>query len=107
MTDFDSYYLAWLETCLACGASGDPSKLLFCMDCGEAYHAQCVEVPMNNIGQYARATWRCVNCKMCESCGDPQPNEAANLLQCELCDRGHHMKCCDPPLETVCALDSA
>jgi hypothetical protein len=101
MTDMDAYYLAWMEACFACGASGEPGKMLFCMDCGEAYHGHCVQVPVANMDQYARVSWRCVNCKLCEICGDAQPNEASNLLQCELCDKGHHMACLDPPLHQV------
>ena len=99
LTDVEAYYYAWLECCLACGSTGDPSKFIFCMDCGEAYHHFCIGVPLTSMDDYAKCSWRCVNCKLCEACGGE--SDDADLIQCELCDKGYHMKCISPPLEQV------
>lgn len=101
LPDQDAYLGCWLEACLVCGGAGEePAReLLVCMDCGEAYHASCLDVPAPSaMDAYARATWRCVNCKLCELCGQAMANEEKSLLQCERCDKGYHMGCLSPPL---------
>ncbi len=107
LADQDAYLGCWLEACLACGATAaaaDPAQeLLLCMDCGEAYHPACLGVPDpwapgSAMDAYTRATWRCVNCKLCELCGQAMANEEKSLLQCERCDKGYHMGCLLPPL---------
>ena len=103
-TDQEAYYTSWLESCLVCGASGDPAKFLYCMECGEGYHGYCVQAPIGVMGDYSRLTWRCANCKVCEICGEIKPTmeeESKDMIYCEMCDKGHHMSCLDPPLTEV------
>ncbi len=35
--------------------------------------------------------WRCLNCIICETCKEPQPEDC--LLVCDKCDRGFHTTC--------------
>lgn len=99
LTDAEAYYYAWCECCLACGSTGDPNKLVYCMDCGEAYHSYCAAAPIGSMDDYAKCSWRCVNCKLCEACGREHPG--VDLIQCEICDKGYHMNCLTPPLAQV------
>jgi len=103
LTDVEAYYYAWMECCLACGSTGDPSKMIFCMDCGEAFHPFCIGgLSVIGMDDYARCSWRCVNCKLCELCGGE--SDDVDLIQCELCDKGYHLSCLSPPLTQVGAI---
>ncbi|KAK8795478.1 hypothetical protein WA158_000135 [Blastocystis sp. Blastoise] len=56
------------DMCIICGSTGDIDKMLFCIDCGECYHANCL-VPRIVINDLLRTTWRCKYCCICEHCG--------------------------------------
>lgn len=43
--------------------------------------------------------WRCLECTVCEACGDA--SDPGRLLLCDDCDISYHTYCLDPPLHTV------
>jgi hypothetical protein len=86
----------------------------------QAYHIFCITVG-DHMDAFALASWRCVNCKLCEVCCQVTP-EDDNLLQvravastylpmpglsvmapwqCESCDKGYHLSCVSPTLSAV------
>ena len=87
----------WLDACYVCGSSGAADTLLFCVDCGEAFHNFCVGAPVSSMDEAAAAGWRCSNCKVCELSGR-SPEIDTDLLYCEGCDRSYNMKEMHPPL---------
>ena len=59
----------FLDACYVCGSSGVTDAMLFCVDCGEAFHNFCVGAPVSSMDGAAAASWRCSNCKVCELTG--------------------------------------
>mmetsp|Transcript_5992 Transcript_5992/g.8723 ORF Transcript_5992/g.8723 Transcript_5992/m.8723 type:complete len:1002 (+) Transcript_5992:503-3508(+) len=100
LTPIDAHYCAWMESCFTCGSSGAADTMLFCIDCGEAYHSFCVNAPIMSMNDIALASWRCPNCKICEITGGV-PADETKLLYCEMCDRGFTLDLLDPPLRSV------
>lgn len=100
MTPFDAFYCAWLECCFSCGSSGALDTMLFCVDCGEAYHSFCASAPIHSMNLAAAEGWRCPNCKVCEITGEVTTDEL-KLLYCEMCDRAFSIDSIDPPLTKV------
>ena len=96
----DAHYCAWMESCLACGSSGASDTMLFCVDCGEAFHSFCVAAPIHSMSAAAAAAWRCPNCKVCEITGG-LPKDETKMLYCEMCDRAFSLEMLEPPLESV------
>ena len=96
----DAYYCAWLECCFTCGSSGASDTMIFCVDCGEAFHSFCVNAPIHSMDASSVAAWRCPNCKICEISGDA-PQDETKMLFCEMCDRGFSLDLLDPPLLTA------
>lgn len=43
--------------------------------------------------------WRCLECTVCEACG--QATDPGRLLLCDDCDISYHTYCLDPPLQNV------
>jgi hypothetical protein len=78
-------------------ASSIGSSFLFCVDCGEAFHAFCCNAP-KTMKESAKNSWRCPNCKICEICGNASENDVDNLIFCELCDKSFHFNCLSPNL---------
>lgn len=93
----DSYYCAWMDCCFTCGSSGAADTMIFCVDCGEAFHSFCANVPIHSMDAYSVAGWRCPNCKVCEISGDV-PTDELRMLFCEMCDRAFSLDLLDPPL---------
>jgi hypothetical protein len=93
----DAYYCAWMECCFTCGSSGASDTMLFCVDCGEAFHSFCVNAPIHSMDTASIASWRCPNCKICEISGEA-PQDELKMLFCEMCDRGFSVDLLDPPL---------
>lgn len=93
----DGYYNGWMECCFTCGSSGATDTMLFCVDCGEAFHSFCANSPVFSMDAAAVASWRCPNCKICEISGDA-PQDDLKMLFCEMCDRGFSLDLLDPPL---------
>ncbi|TDH66702.1 hypothetical protein CCR75_006616 [Bremia lactucae] len=73
-TQPSAHTFSWLDLCAVCGSAGLPDTFIFCVDCGEGFHSFCIpgmtaaRIEGNN---QIRAYWRCLNCKMCEICGQP------------------------------------
>src|SRR5690606_24692927 len=44
-------------------------------------------------------SWQCIDCKDCEICGDKGAER--ELVLCDMCDRGYHTFCLDPPLKKL------
>jgi F/Y-rich N-terminus/PHD-like zinc-binding domain/PHD-finger len=97
---FDAFFCSWMEACFICGSSGASDTLLFCVDCGEAFHSFCANAPVHSMTESSVAGWRCPNCKICEISGDV-PQDETRMLFCEMCDRGFSLDLLDPPLNTV------
>jgi hypothetical protein len=93
----DAFYHSWMDSCYTCGSSGASDCMLFCVDCGEAFHSFCVNAPISSMDEYAVAGWRCPNCKICEISGEV-PRDETRMLYCEMCDRGFCLDLLDPPL---------
>mmetsp|Transcript_19405 Transcript_19405/g.48327 ORF Transcript_19405/g.48327 Transcript_19405/m.48327 type:complete len:1968 (+) Transcript_19405:387-6290(+) len=93
----DAYYSAWQDSCFTCGSSGASDTMIFCVDCGEAFHSFCVNAPIHSMDSSSVAAWRCPNCKICEISGDA-PQDELKMLFCEMCDRGFNLDLLDPPL---------
>lgn len=97
----DAFYLSCLDTCLVCGSSGQSIGFIFCIDCGEAFHSFCANIPLGSMTEEARFHWRCNNCKICEVCHTATVEEEASLVFCDACDRAFHMNCLQPRLEST------
>eukprot|EP00538_Stauroneis_constricta_P006064 CAMPEP_0119546822 /NCGR_PEP_ID=MMETSP1352-20130426/1064_1 /TAXON_ID=265584 /ORGANISM="Stauroneis constricta, Strain CCMP1120" /LENGTH=2084 /DNA_ID=CAMNT_0007591549 /DNA_START=81 /DNA_END=6335 /DNA_ORIENTATION=- len=96
----DRYYASWMDCCFTCGSSGASDTMLFCVDCGEAFHSFCVNAPIHSMDAAAVASWRCPNCKICEISGD-DPQDELKMLFCEMCDRAFSLDLLDPPLQSA------
>lgn len=93
----------WMDMCARCGSAGLRSKMIFCIDCGEAFHSFCVDGMTEERladNDALKMFWRCTNCKMCELCGKPGgDNNAIDRLHfCGHCDRGYHGFCMTPSI---------
>ena len=96
----DAFFCSWMDSCFVCGSSGAADAMLFCVDCGEAYHSFCANAPIHSMTAAAVSGWRCPNCKICEISGD-LPEDESKLLFCEMCDRALTLTELDPPLKAV------
>ncbi|XP_014874682.1 histone-lysine N-methyltransferase 2C isoform X3 [Poecilia latipinna] len=87
------------DMCVVCGSFGRGSegRLLPCSQCGQCYHPYCVGVKITRV--VLTKGWRCLECTVCEACGDAC--DPARLLLCDDCDISYHTYCLDPPLLTV------
>jgi len=98
MTPMDAFYSTWLECCFSCGSSGALDTMLYCVDCGEAYHSFCASAPIHSMNDASVEGWRCPNCKLCEISGEVTSDEL-KLIYCEMCDRAFTIDLISPPLE--------
>lgn len=80
MKSLDAFYSSWMDCCFSCGCTGAADTMLFCVDCGEAYHSFCANAPVHSMTASAVAGWRCPNCKVCEISGDVPEEETHMLL---------------------------
>nr|XP_054592167.1 histone-lysine N-methyltransferase 2C isoform X4 [Nothobranchius furzeri] len=87
------------DMCVVCGSFGQgaESRLLACSQCGQCYHPYCVNVKITRV--VLTKGWRCLECTVCEACGDA--SDPGRLLLCDDCDISYHTYCLDPPLHTV------
>lgn len=100
LTAEEAFYSCYLDQCLFCGSSGSSEMFIYCTDCGEAFHSFCADAPIALMTN--RLQWRCVNCKICETCLDSTGNyEDEQLLYCELCDKSYHLSCVIPKVDSV------
>uniref|UniRef100_T1IZ38 Histone-lysine N-methyltransferase 2C n=1 Tax=Strigamia maritima TaxID=126957 RepID=T1IZ38_STRMM len=87
------------DLCVMCGSFGqaEEGRLIACSQCGQCYHPYCVSVKITKV--VLSKGWRCLDCTVCEGCG--QPHDEGRLLLCDDCDISYHIYCLDPPLEQV------
>ncbi|CAH0717755.1 unnamed protein product, partial [Brenthis ino] len=78
--------------------TGTPEELVSCSDCGRSGHPTCLQFTVNMIVSVRKYRWQCIECKCCSVCGTSDNDD--QLLFCDDCDRGYHMYCLAPPLET-------
>lgn len=115
LTEETAATLSWIDVCVMCGSGKccsdstsenvalmggmDPATdMLFCCDCGEAFHIFCLHLA-RPVPFRLGLGWRCPNCKLCEACGIVGATEDQTLLLCDGCDRSFHMKCVTPAFE--------
>ncbi|XP_019644687.1 PREDICTED: histone acetyltransferase KAT6B-like isoform X2 [Branchiostoma belcheri] len=79
-----------------CNRDGQAEELLSCADCGNSGHPSCLKYSPQLTAKVRSMRWQCIDCKTCTSCENK--NDLDNILFCDACDRGFHMKCCNPPL---------
>ncbi|KAI8432660.1 hypothetical protein MSG28_013633 [Choristoneura fumiferana] len=60
------------------------------LKCKYGSHPTCLQFTKNMIVTVRKYRWQCIECKCCSD----------QLLFCDDCDRGYHMYCLVPPLET-------
>ena len=89
-----------MECCFSCGSSGAADTMLFCVDCGEAFHSFCADAPIHSMDASSVSGWRCPNCKICEISGEV-PKDECSMLFCEMCDRAFSLDLLDPPLKSA------
>lgn len=107
------------DICRACGSGGIEHDFRFCADCGEAFHGFCLEsrLPSREPGKTVTVStgtthrlsagalgpsarpWRCARCSICVTCG--HGGTETLIILCDHCDRGYHLNCLAPPLETA------
>ncbi len=88
-----------VKRCDWCRKKNNEDELLQCSNCGLYYHFACLELPpisLSKIQEHDASKWKCSNCKDCTLC-KASGNEQ-ELLLCDLCDRGFHTFCLNPPL---------
>lgn len=95
----DDKYLLSQDLCVMCGSLGkdDEARLIGCAQCGQCYHPYCVNIKLTKV--VLEKGWRCLECTVCEGCGDA--NDEAKLLLCDDCDISFHTYCLHPPLDAV------
>ncbi|TDL21571.1 kinase-like protein [Rickenella mellea] len=93
------------QNCGFCGgndsknAKGEPESMVSCVACGRSGHPSCMAIP-EALGDILRSNpWKCIECKDCEVCKVRRPDDIVQMLTCDICDKGWHMKCLNPPLE--------
>ena len=92
-----AYGVSGVDMCVVCGSAGDPDKMMFCCDCGEAFHCYCLAHPIASTANVS-SLWRCTDCLLCSVCGDCPASKDAEFVYCECCDAATHMSCMVPPL---------
>jgi hypothetical protein len=72
--------------------------LLTCSVCNSHHHPVCIELtdPVL-ICKVQNYDWHCSNCKHCQTCNSSDNDD--KLMFCDLCDRGYHTYCLNPPLK--------
>ena len=92
-------FLLKQDICVMCGSLGkqDDGMLISCSQCGQCYHPFCVNIKFTQV--ILNKGWRCLECTVCEGCG--QPHDEARLLLCDDCDISYHTYCLNPPLDEV------
>lgn len=74
--------------------------LVDCSICKTHHHPACIELEDPSlICKIQSYDWHCSNCKVCQLCTSSGDDD--KLLFCDLCDRGYHTFCLDPPLSAL------
>lgn len=77
---------------------GKPEKFLECKDCDFKAHPSCMKYPAELVNRCRQSPWQCSFCKDCCKCEGS--GQVESILLCDLCDKGYHMECHEPPLHT-------
>ncbi|CAO1620086.1 unnamed protein product [Sympodiomycopsis kandeliae] len=91
------------QQCAFCGyrlnKNGSEEVLISCHECGSSGHPSCMRWGRNQrkTAVAQEYQWSCMECKICEVCGDKGDDEA--IMFCDRCDRGWHLYCLQPPLK--------
>jgi len=93
----EAAFCSWMECCFTCGSSGAADCMLYCVDCGEAFHSFCVGIAIHSMEPSSVSGWRCPNCKICEISGIV-PLDELKMIFCDMCDRAFNLDLIDPPL---------
>ncbi|KAM3715872.1 Histone-lysine N-methyltransferase 2C [Dirofilaria immitis] len=96
----NSYFLQ-MPLCLICGSIGKDVErtMVTCATCSQSYHTYCVGLHDKLNSTIVRRGWRCLDCTVCEGCGDG--HDESNLILCDECDISYHIYCLEPPLERI------
>ncbi|KAK6102077.1 SET domain family protein [Brugia pahangi] len=96
----NSYFLQ-MPLCLICGSIGKGAEgtMVTCVTCSQSYHTYCVGLHDKLNSTIVRRGWRCLDCTVCEGCGDG--HDESNLILCDECDISYHIYCLEPPLERI------
>ncbi|CAJ0575968.1 unnamed protein product, partial [Mesorhabditis spiculigera] len=78
---------------------GKAEELVSCHDCGRSGHPTCLKFTNNMQMSTTKFGWQCIECKSCAICGTSENDD--KLLFCDDCDRGFHLYCLRPPLESA------
>uniref|UniRef100_A0A915E365 PHD-type domain-containing protein n=1 Tax=Ditylenchus dipsaci TaxID=166011 RepID=A0A915E365_9BILA len=79
-------------------AKGKTEELVSCHDCGRSGHPTCLNFTQNMVLSTKKHGWQCIECKSCAICGTSENDD--KLLFCDDCDRGFHLYCLTPPLNS-------
>ena len=74
-------------------------ELISCHDCGNSGHPSCLKYSPPLVERLKAEPWLCLECKRCVHCDKGAATD--DLLFCDACDKGFHMECLDPPLESL------
>ncbi|TNN08879.1 Histone acetyltransferase KAT6B [Schistosoma japonicum] len=80
-------------------------EMIACWECGQSGHPSCLKMPPDLVKRISTIRWLCVDCKRCCLCQSNAENQNPplvkedpqyDLLLCDVCDRGFHLKCAEP-----------
>ncbi|KAK4468455.1 hypothetical protein MN116_007660 [Schistosoma mekongi] len=80
-------------------------EMIACWECGQSGHPTCLKMPPDLVKRISTIRWLCVDCKRCCLCQPSTENQNPplvkedpqyDLLLCDVCDRGFHLKCAEP-----------
>jgi hypothetical protein len=49
LTTEEAFFNCCMDQCLMCGSAGAVESMLFCIDCGEAFHSFCADFPLSSM----------------------------------------------------------
>ncbi|XP_046851077.1 histone acetyltransferase KAT6A-like [Xenia sp. Carnegie-2017] len=80
---------------------GEHEDLLICRDCGNRAHPSCMDYSVELTARIRAdgGSWQCIDCKACVMCQDS--GDPSSLLFCDACDKGYHMQCHTPKLQSM------
>ncbi|CAG9534833.1 unnamed protein product [Cercopithifilaria johnstoni] len=101
VTCAENPYFLQMPLCLICGSIGKDVEgtMVTCATCSQSYHTYCVGLHDKLNFTIVRRGWRCLDCTVCEGCGDG--HDESNLILCDECDISYHIYCLEPPLERI------
>ncbi|XP_066584181.1 fap1 adhesin isoform X3 [Prorops nasuta] len=70
---------------------GKHEILIQCGTCNGNVHPSCIDLTLDMVSHIQSYAWQCTDCKTCAQCHDPA--DEANMLFCDMCDRGYHIYC--------------